>query len=82
MAELRRLRSETAQPRKARNPRTGEHVDVEAKNVVTFQPGKTMEGSPQVREAGRGRKRRPRRRASRPPTRSTIDKEAARRQTA
>jgi integration host factor subunit beta len=30
-------------PRKARNPRTGERVNVEAKNVVTFQPGKTME---------------------------------------
>lgn len=30
-------------PRKARNPRTGERVDVEAKNVVTFQPGKKME---------------------------------------
>jgi integration host factor subunit beta len=30
-------------PRKARNPRTGERVDVEAKNVVTFQPGKEME---------------------------------------
>ncbi len=30
-------------PRKARNPRTGERVDVEAKNVVTFQPGKVME---------------------------------------
>jgi nucleoid DNA-binding protein len=30
-------------PRKARNPRTGARVDVEAKNVVTFQPGKTME---------------------------------------
>ncbi len=30
-------------PRKARNPRTGERVDVEAKNVVTFQPGKLME---------------------------------------
>jgi integration host factor subunit beta len=30
-------------PRKARNPRTGERVDVEAKNVVTFQPGKYME---------------------------------------
>ncbi len=30
-------------PRKARNPRTGERVDVDAKNVVTFQPGKTME---------------------------------------
>ena len=30
-------------PRKARNPRTGARVDVEAKNVVTFQPGKIME---------------------------------------
>lgn len=30
-------------PRKARNPRTGARVDVEAKNVVTFQPGKMME---------------------------------------
>src|SRR5207244_10811646 len=29
--------------RKARNPRTGEAVDVEPKNVVTFQPGKEME---------------------------------------
>lgn len=29
--------------RKARNPRTGDKVDVEAKNVVTFQPGKEME---------------------------------------
>ena len=30
-------------PRKARNPRTGEKVDVPAKNVVTFKPGKEME---------------------------------------
>lgn len=30
-------------PRKARNPRTGTRVDVAAKNVVTFQPGKEME---------------------------------------
>ena len=30
-------------PRKARNPRTGEKVDVGAKNVVTFKPGKEME---------------------------------------
>ena len=29
--------------RKARNPRTGERVDVEAKYVVTFKPGKEME---------------------------------------
>ncbi len=30
-------------PRKARNPRTGARVDVEAKCVVAFQPGKEME---------------------------------------
>jgi len=29
--------------RLARNPRTGEPVPVEAKNVVTFKPGKEME---------------------------------------
>jgi len=30
-------------PRRARNPRTNEPVEVEAKAVVTFQPGKIME---------------------------------------
>lgn len=30
-------------PRKARNPRTGERVDVGEKYVVTFKPGKEME---------------------------------------
>jgi nucleoid DNA-binding protein len=30
-------------PRKARNPRTGERVNVPAKMVVTFKPGKEME---------------------------------------
>jgi integration host factor subunit beta len=29
--------------RKARNPRTGDPVDVPAKNVVSFKPGKDME---------------------------------------
>src|SRR6202795_5286540 len=29
--------------RKARNPRTGEKVDVPPKNVVSFKPGKEME---------------------------------------
>ena len=29
--------------RKARNPHTGERVDVPPKNVVTFKPGKEME---------------------------------------
>ena len=33
----------TRKPRRARNPRTNEEVQVEAKNVVTFQPGKIME---------------------------------------
>ncbi len=44
-------------PRKARNPRTGARVEVPAKFVVTFKPGKEMEQ--RVRElerqlAGRG----------------------------
>jgi integration host factor subunit beta len=30
-------------PRKARNPRTGDHVDVPEKLVVTFKPGLEME---------------------------------------
>ena len=34
--------------RMARNPRTGEQVPVEARNVVTFKPGKEMEA--RVRE--------------------------------
>ena len=37
--------------RKARNPRTGERVDVEPKMVVTFKPGKEMEEK--VRAKGR-----------------------------
>ena len=31
------------QPRKARNPRTGEKVKVPARLVVTFKPGREME---------------------------------------
>lgn len=31
------------EPRMARNPRTGEKVPVEARNVVIFKPGKEME---------------------------------------
>jgi nucleoid DNA-binding protein len=48
-------------PRKARNPRTGTRVDVAAKNVVTFQPGKEMEE--RVRQYARpiAPKRKPRR---------------------
>jgi nucleoid DNA-binding protein len=40
-------------PRKARNPRTGERVDVEAKNVVTFKPGKEMEERVRNLDAGK-----------------------------
>jgi nucleoid DNA-binding protein len=40
--------------RKARNPRTGERVDVEPKNVVTFKPGKEMEE--RVRQLNLGEK--------------------------
>lgn len=51
--------------RKARNPRTGESVEVKSKNVVTFQPGKEMEE--EVRKAKIViKKRRVRRPATRP----------------
>ena len=55
-------------PRKARNPRTGDAVDVEAKNVVTFQPGKVMEEK--VRDAKKVvvPKRKTRKPAARPST--------------
>ena len=33
----------TRKPRRARNPRTGEPVDVPARRVVTFKPGRLME---------------------------------------
>ena len=42
--------------RKARNPRTGERVDVPAKMVVTFKPGKEMEE--QVRQLDEQKKAR------------------------
>jgi nucleoid DNA-binding protein len=38
--------------RKARNPRTGEKVDVPPKFVVTFKPGKEMEERVRKLEAG------------------------------
>jgi nucleoid DNA-binding protein len=39
--------------RKARNPRTGERVDVPEKSVVTFKPGKEMEERVRQLEAAR-----------------------------
>lgn len=42
--------------RKARNPRTGEQVDVPQKYVVTFKPGKYMEAK--VRELDAAQERR------------------------
>lgn len=55
-------------PRKARNPRTGDPVEVDAKNVVTFQPGKTMEEkvkkSAKVAEV---KKKKPRKKAEKAP---------------
>jgi integration host factor subunit beta len=39
--------------RKARNPRTGERVDVPEKMVVTFKPGKEMEEKVRVLEEAR-----------------------------
>ncbi len=49
--------------RKARNPRTGESVEVKSKNVVTFQPGKEMEE--EVRKAKIVMKKRRMRRSGR-----------------
>jgi nucleoid DNA-binding protein len=46
--------------RKARNPRTDKPVFVEAKNVVTFQPGKEMEERVRQMELVAERKRKPR----------------------
>ncbi len=40
-------------PRKARNPRTGEKVDVAEKCVVTFKPGKEMEQKVRELEAAK-----------------------------
>lgn len=51
--------------RKARNPRTGEAVEVQPKNVVTFQPGKEMEEKVKTAKA-MGPKRRPRKADVRP----------------
>jgi integration host factor subunit beta len=47
-------------PRRARNPRTNEPVEVEAKNVVTFQPGKVMEEKVKKMTAPVEPKRKPR----------------------
>jgi len=54
-------------PRQARNPRTNLPVAVDAKNVVTFQPGKVMEA--QVKHAKKviETKRRASRSLARPP---------------
>jgi integration host factor subunit beta len=53
-------------PRRARNPRTNEPVEVEAKNVVTFQPGKVMEEKVRQMTNAPEPKRKPRK-PSRPP---------------
>ena len=45
--------------RQARNPRTNETVVVEAKNVVTFQPGKVMEAEVRKAKVAVEPKRRP-----------------------
>lgn len=50
----------TRKPRLARNPRTNQEVEVEAKNVVTFQPGKVMEERVRKAPASFPSKRRPR----------------------
>ncbi len=44
--------------RKARNPRTGERVDVAEKYVVTFKPGKEMEEKVRMLEMAKAAKAR------------------------
>lgn len=56
--------------RKARNPRTGESVDVLPKNVVNFQPGKEMEL--EVRKAKVATKKRKSRKAVPEPVAATV----------
>ena len=65
-------------PRKARNPRTGARVDVEAKNVVTFQPGKEMEEQvKQFAKPAEPKKKKPRKaRAAEPSANGTGGAEA------
>ena len=53
-------------PRRARNPRTNQPVEVEAKNVVTFQPGKVMEEKVKEMPAPPEPKRKPRKSSRRP----------------
>jgi integration host factor subunit beta len=57
--------------RKARNPRTGDKVDVGPKNVVTFKPGKEMEEKIRQLDLGpeRGRS------AEREPQMATVSSE-------
>ncbi len=43
--------------RKARNPRTGQRVDVPQKSVVTFKPGKEMEEKVRLLEEEAARKK-------------------------
>ncbi len=67
-------------PRKARNPRTGDRVDVPPKNVVTFQPGKEMEE--RVRKSAKPvepkrKARKPARTNGAPPAASRNGSEAA-----
>ncbi len=57
-------------PRKARNPRTGEKVDVPSKFVVTFKPGKEMEEKVRQLQASRGA-----RPAAPPPPAAELDGE-------
>ncbi len=54
--------------RKARNPRTGERVDVAEKYVVTFKPGKEMEERVRQMEADRTLDRKPLNSSPEPPS--------------
>jgi DNA-binding protein HU-beta/integration host factor subunit beta len=57
--------------RKARNPRTGERVDVAEKFVVTFKPGKEMEEQVRQLEEREAARSKAEREANAPPPRMT-----------
>lgn len=63
-------------PRRARNPRTNKPVEVAAKNVVTFQPGKEMEEK--IREmANPPEPKKKTRKSSRPAEPEELDRDDA-----
>lgn len=47
----------TRKARKGRNPQTGKEIDIPAKNVVQFKPGKQLTESVQEKKAAKSKKK-------------------------